>query len=157
MTLARDIMETSVISVGMEDSVMNTCRLFYEEEISGAPVVSDDGMVVGVVSLTDLVRTAQEEHARLLTGPDYYRDAQTELRPEWQTEIEEFEDSLSRSRVSEVMTREVVSVAPDVELQSVVKKILEHRIHRVLVLDEKADGGNLAGIISLFDLVRLLE
>jgi CBS domain-containing protein len=55
------------------------------------------------------------------------------------------------------MTREVVSVAPDVELQSVVKTILEHRIHRVLVLDEKADGGNLAGIITLFDLVRLLE
>jgi len=41
-------------------------------------------------------------------------------------------------------------------LTEVVEKIMENRIHRVLVLDSGEHGGSLVGIISVFDLVQLL-
>ncbi len=62
MTLtARDIMQTNPITVSPDASLTQADRLFVEEDISGAPVVDDDGKVVGVVSTTDLIRAIPEE------------------------------------------------------------------------------------------------
>ena len=54
------------------------------------------------------------------------------------------------------MTADVVSVGPEATVREVVEKIMENRIHRVLVLDPGEHGGSLIGIISVFDLVQLL-
>jgi len=150
-------METRVIRVGAEDPLLSVYRLFYDEEISGAPVVDDGGQVVGVVSASDLIRSIREDHDSLRGLPDYYRDAAAEDRSEWFTEKGEFEDQFAERRVSDVMTRELVSVAPDSPISVVAKQILNHRIHRVLVLEEQDGSDYLVGLITLFDLVALLE
>jgi CBS domain-containing protein len=156
MEVAKDIMEKQVVRVGANQPVMDVCRLFYEEEISGAPVVDDADQVVGVVSLTDLIRTAQSEHDDLTGGSTFYRQM-VAPPPSWFGEVGEFENRLAGTLVSEVMTEEVVAVSPDTPISLVVKKILDHHIHRVLVLDETREYDHLAGIISVFDLVKLLE
>jgi CBS domain-containing protein len=156
MEVAKDIMETHVVRVGLNQPIMDVCRLFYQEEISGAPVVDESAEVVGVVSLTDLVRTAQSEHDALTGGSNFYQQLRA-VPPTWFGEPGEFEERLAGTRVSDVMTQEVVSVSPDTPIPLVVKKVLEHRVHRVLVLDETRVVDHLAGIISLFDLVKLLE
>ena len=114
------------------------------------------GLRIKPLSLTDLVRTAQSEHADLTGGSTFYRQM-VAPPPAWFGEAGEFEHQLAGTLVSEVMTEEVVAVAPDTPISLVVKKVLEHRIHRVLVIDESREYDHLAGIISLFDLVKLLE
>jgi len=154
--LARDVMESRVVTVTADAPLSSIFRMFYEEEISGAPVVNGEGQVVGVVSMSDLIRAVQEDHEAFIGIPSYYEDARMESGPDWLEDVEEFEDRASHQTVGDVMTTDVVSVRPDTPIPDVAKKILKHRIHRVLVVDEKREGDNLAGIISLFDLVALL-
>lgn len=56
-----DIMQHQVVTVKPDISVRELARILWEEEISGAPVLDENGMVVGVVSATDVLRLAGEE------------------------------------------------------------------------------------------------
>jgi signal-transduction protein with cAMP-binding, CBS, and nucleotidyltransferase domain len=69
----------------------------------------------------------------------------------------DYEERLSQKMVSDVMTADVIAVRRQTPVAEVVKTILENRIHRVLVVDESQNGTTLAGLISLFDLVALLD
>lgn len=61
-------------------------------------------------------------------------------------------DVLARdgSRVNDIMTRGVISVTPDTNLEDVTHILVHQRIKRVLVLDQ----GKLVGIVSRADLVN---
>ena len=52
--------------------------------------------------------------------------------------------------VAEIMTRGVISVTPDTDLEEVSRILVHERIKRLLVLDQ----GKLVGIVSRADLVR---
>ena len=57
---ARNIMQSQVVSVSPDDPLPSVQRLFFEEEIHGAPVVDDQGRVVGLISTIDLLHAAAE-------------------------------------------------------------------------------------------------
>ena len=151
-----DIMQEHVLRVSPDDPVVSVSRLFYDEQISGAPVVSDTGTVIGVVSLTDIVRSAGEEGPCSLGESAYYRQIKA-ARPTWMEEPIEMNERLSVLRVVDVMTEEVVSVRSDSPISHLVKQVRENHVHRVLVIDDTDEGEQLVGIVSLFDLVSLLE
>jgi CBS domain-containing protein len=157
MAIASDLMEGNVVCVGVDDRLSSVCRLFYDEDITGAPVLSDQGKVVGVVSMHDLIRTLQEDREALVGMPSYYRDTRSSIRPDWLADTDDLEERLAHHLVSEIMTPEVVSVDPDDDISTVAQKILEHQIHRVLVIDHESEEDKLLGLISVFDLVTLLE
>jgi CBS domain-containing protein len=157
MVIASDLMEGNVVCVGIDDRLSSVCRLFYDEDITGAPVLSEQGKVVGVLSSRDLIRTLQEDREGLVGLPNYYRDTRSSIQPEWLADGEKFEERLAHRLVSEIMTPEVVSVTPDESVSSVAKKFFDHQIHRVLVIDDQLEEGKLLGIISVFDLVMLLK
>ena len=54
--LAKDIMNPDILAVGMDWSIDQLADYLIENSISGAPVISHDGKLHGVVSLTDIVR-----------------------------------------------------------------------------------------------------
>jgi CBS domain-containing protein len=62
--------------------------------------------------------------------------------------VSTYPDLNSRS-VSEIMTKEIVTVAPDASLADVAAKFTEHALHRLLVVDAE---GQLQGIIAWADL-----
>ena len=47
---ARSIMQSYVVTVSPDDPLVNVQRLFFEEEISGAPVVDNGSRLVGVIT-----------------------------------------------------------------------------------------------------------
>lgn len=55
MLTARDIMSTRVQTVTARTSVLALAQLLSARHISGAPVVSDDGAVIGVATEADLL------------------------------------------------------------------------------------------------------
>jgi CBS domain-containing protein len=50
MTVIRDIMTKDVVTVRPETTLAQAVKLLTEHHIGGAPVVSDDGALVGVIS-----------------------------------------------------------------------------------------------------------
>lgn len=149
---ARDIMESKVLTVSPDLPLIDCHRLFAESEIHGAPVVGDDGTLVGVVSSADLLRAVAEEHGAGRIDSHYLRDFVEFSGPDWASMPADFQDRLREVRVSDVMTTEVVSVSPDMDVSGVARTLCHQRVHRVLVME----GERLAGLISTFDLVGLL-
>jgi CBS domain-containing protein len=125
-----DLMQKSVITVSPELPVGELERLLSEEEIGGVPVVADDGRICGVVSKTDVVRALAET----------VEGGLGELFP-------------PEESVEDIMTPTVVTVGPDAPLSEVARLMVDGRLHRVLV----ADQGRLLGIVTTFDLLRVLS
>jgi CBS domain-containing protein len=149
---ARDLMQRDVITIDAAASLLDAHRLFVDEEISGAPVV-DDGRVVGVVSARDLLRAIDEERDTALVQTTYFRELEEFSGPDWGSAPEDFQDRLARRSVAEVMSPDVVGVAPGASIAEVARTLRQHRVHRVLVATPDA----LLGLISSFDLIALLE
>lgn len=57
---AADLMSQEVIILHDGDSLDQAAQLFAKEQISGAPVVDSEGHCVGLLSLADLVRWAEQ-------------------------------------------------------------------------------------------------
>jgi CBS-domain-containing membrane protein len=56
---ARDVMVSPVITVKPSSSVKEAAKVFLERGISAAPVVDDEGKLVGIVSEGDLLHRAE--------------------------------------------------------------------------------------------------
>jgi CBS domain-containing protein len=56
---ARDVMRSPVITVRPTATVVDTAKLFLTHKISAAPVVDDNGKLVGIVSEGDFLHRAE--------------------------------------------------------------------------------------------------
>lgn len=152
---ASDLMERDVITVTPETRILDLHRLFLEEEIHGAPVVTEDGRVQGVVSTLDLLRAVRDElePGAGSTETSYFRDELPYSGPDWVGMPDDLQDRVQALTAADVMTRELVMVRPDATIDQIVRTMSEHRVHRVLV----GDAGELQGLITTFDLMRALS
>ena len=156
MMRAKDFMQTRVTRVGVDDPLVSVHRLFCDEEISGAPVVAETGEVLGVVTIRDLLRDHRDRIDCPERSLDFFRDGVAIDSTDARSIDGSGFERLTSATVQEVMTSDVISVGPEATLSEIVEKIMENRIHRVLVLDSSEHGDSLVGIISVFDLVQLL-
>jgi CBS domain-containing protein len=150
---AADVMERSVVVLSPETSLLDAHRVFVEEEIHGAPVVDDEGRVVGVVSSTDLLRAVSEEHesAGFASNP-VFRETR-EFGPSIWTVPEDFQDRLTNRTVGEVMTDGAFTVEETTRARAVAELMHRERIHRVWVVK----GGRPTGVVSTLDLLPLVR
>jgi CBS domain-containing protein len=153
MTYARDVMQRDVITIEAAASLLDAHRLFVKQEISGAPVVDEDGRVVGVLSARDLLRALDEARDGEEVEALYFRDATEFSGSDWDAMPEDYHDRLAARTVSELMSPDVISVSPDAGIAEVARTLRANRVHRVLVATNDA----FVGLISTFDLLALLE
>ena len=147
---ARELMQAPVVTVGPADPLISVQRLFGDEQIHGAPVVDEMGFVLGVISMSDLLRTAIDDQDTARPGPGYFQDGVLSLPGSFS---EDLRDALGERRVAEIMTPEIVSVTPNASVSEIAMTLRHHRVQRVLVMED----GELLGTISSFDLIELLE
>lgn len=110
----KEIMTKDVVTVQSATPVREVADLLSERNVSGVPVVDDEGRVLGVVSELDVV-------------------------------------SRRGATAADIMSKQVISVTEDTDVDEVLHLFLNQRIRRVPVL---SDGQHLAGIVSRSDLVR---
>jgi CBS domain-containing protein len=153
---ASDVMQTEVLVLNESDSLLEAHQFFVRHDITGAPVIDDYGKLVGVVSIRDLIRTEEADHDVNRTVAEYFWESPGYATPG--VDLDHLREGLSEILVGEVMTRDPICVAPDSSVREIATLIRKHRIHRVLVATP-GPGGELkvAGIVTLFDLVSLLE
>lgn len=173
MTRVADIMSSCIKAVRPETTLRELAEFFIDDEVTGAPVMSGS-RVVGVVSASDLVEfdyegaatggaevdRAEAEAWDLDPGRDdpdapdaYFLDlwesAGRRLRDRFAT-IRRSDSALDTRSAGDVMTRRIVSVAPDDDVREAAARMIEHGVRRVLVLE----GGELAGILTMTDIVQ---
>ena len=150
---ARDDMQSQVLSVSPEDPLHLVQRLFFEESIHGAPVIDDDGRVLGIVTSTDVLRAAAEAHEIEPTEPSAFSDDLDVGRGGWGMAPEDFKARLRDTTVRDYMTEGLLQVEPSTPVSQIARRLREHQVHRVLVIEDD----KLCGIVSTFDLIGLLE
>ena len=148
--LVRDAMRADLEAVSPSATLTALERLLTKQQISGVPVV-DGQRIVGVVSRTDIVKATVAERAVAEIASDWYH---APAAP--QGSISEIGatmgEQLVKLTVADVMTREVISVAPDDALIDAIKLMASKELHRVLVVA----NGKLAGILTSTDVLRVL-
>ncbi|MGB5440822.1 MAG: CBS domain-containing protein, partial [Gammaproteobacteria bacterium] len=125
-----------------------------DNSISGAPVTAADGELVGVVSMTDLVR--QNRVTGATSGPDTAHDVYLfELeRHVSQEEIKLFHTQYeSPVQVRDIMTPMIFEVSEDTRIQEVAETMLKGNIHRVFVTRDK----KLTGIVTTLDMLQVIR
>jgi len=144
-------MRTDVIVLSYAAPLSDIERTLSENRISGAPVVDEAGHIVGIVSLRDLVdRYAQDPDARPRRGPGFFHLSTEELG---EGDFRSFEvPAESEETAQDVMTAEVFAVPMGASLPEIARTMAEHRIHRVLVEDEK----RYVGLISTMEIIDSL-
>ena len=154
---AEQVMTSPALTVSAHASLRDALRLLVEEGCSGVPVVEGDGQTVGVVSFVDLVGFIAhlERPLRADDAVDYDYPA-GEGGPDdgvaWERAVGRIDDDLlANTRVSEVMSGDVIAVSPRATLDEVAATLADRRIHRVIVAEDRHP----LGVISALDLVRI--
>jgi len=130
--LVREIMSAPAVVIAWRGSVLNASALMQTHGIRRLPVVDDENVVIGVISLGD-VREATSVYN---TASPYAPDSDDILLA-----------------VDEVMTAPAIVVATDDTLRHVVQLMLDHKIGGIPVVD---DQGCALGMVTESDLFRLL-
>ena len=117
----KDIMSTKIISISPNESATVAARLFSRYNIGALPVCGKEGRLRGMVTDRDIV-------LRCVAS----------------------EDDPNSTKVSEIMTRRVISVSADESVQRASEIMAREQIRRLPVEED----GKLIGMLSLGDLAK---
>ncbi|MCA9613229.1 MAG: CBS domain-containing protein [Sandaracinus sp.] len=120
----REYMSSPVRTLRASAPIEEADQVLHEHDLSAVGVVSPEGRLVGVLSRTDLLKSATYGHGRALTLP--------------------------KATVADLMTPDPISVGVGVELRTAARTMRDARVHRVFV----EDGDRLVGVLSTRDLMR---
>ena len=141
---AKDVMTEGVICINVKESVFDAAELLLGADVSAVPVVDHKGAVVGIVSEADLIRRAEIETADKKSWLARLMDSEVSA-------ARDFVTAQSR-RVSDVMTKDVVTATEDTPLRELVALLDRHVIKRIPIVRD----GVPIGVVSRADLLRAL-
>ena len=156
---ARDIMTRDVETVSPDDDVGEVLGRLARADFNGFPV-TEDGLVVGIVTQGDLVDLFQTSDRTLwipIGFPPFLESLTYAIDISW----DDLDLGIDLARnvgrpVSEVMTEAVVTVGPKADIDEILALLAdeERDINRLPVVDE---AGALLGIIARQDLLEALK
>jgi len=138
---AGDVMTAKVFSVKRETPLRDVAALMAGEKISGVPVVSGDGRVVGIISEKDFLThmgSGDKKHFMAVVS-ECLRGGGCVAMP------------MRLQKAEDIMSSPAVSVEEDTPAIEIARLLTERCINRVPVTDRE---GRLKGIVSRSDVVR---
>ena len=144
MLKATDIMTRDVITVKPDTTIEELARILIRYQITGVPVVDDNGNLKGIVTENDLISKNSRLHI-----PTILRlfDA---FIPLGKSRLEMEIKKMAAYTVDDICTREVITIESETSVEDIATIMTEKKIHLLPVLKE----GRLIGIIGKKDLIR---
>jgi CBS domain-containing protein len=150
---AGDLMVPNPISLRGDANVREALVLLTDKGWSAAPVIDEAGRPIGVLSRGDLLVHDRERSDHLRPGAGYFYEQDLHTRKGMPVEGFEVED-VDQTRVRDLMTPAIFSVAPDTPAAKVVEDMHKLHVHRLFVVD---DAGVLIGVVTAMDILRHLR
>jgi acetoin utilization protein AcuB len=129
--LVRERMSPNPVTIGAQSTITEALRVMRENQVRRLPVLDEQGDLVGIVSEKDL----------LYASPS----------PATSLSIYEMHELLSRLKVSELMTTELITVTPDTLLEEAARIMADSKIGGLPVMQ----GQRLVGIITETDIFKV--
>ncbi|NTU42518.1 MAG: CBS domain-containing protein [Nitrospirales bacterium] len=145
MLKAKDIMTTDVITVKAATTIPELAKILMEHRISGAPVVDDEGSLMGIVTENDLITQNKRLHI-----PTVMRLFDAYIVLESPSKMEKEIKRMAGSTVGEVCSGEVFTVTEDTPVEEIATIMSERMIHLIPVVE----GKKVKGIIGKMDLIK---
>lgn len=136
--LINQLMQRSVITIQPTALAADAAQLMEEFTIRRLPVVDEHGCLVGIVTDADVLQA--ETAGQVLNS--YEPGAETE----WLS-------------VGDIMTREVVTIAPNATVGELAQRLMEHKVGGLPVVESDPQHHNrqhLVGIVTETDIFRLI-
>ena len=121
---ASDYMTTNVITFKADQEIMDVTEKIIQKKISGAPVVNDNGEIIGVITEKDCLRVIYDEK--------YHN-----LFP-------------NKGKVTNYMSKEVVTVNHNIKINELASLFMKSNFRRYPVLR----NGKMVGVISRRDVLK---
>jgi CBS domain-containing protein len=119
MYQVKDAMSHRILTISPEATVHDAIELLLDRDVSGVPVVSGKGELVGMITQFQLMEVL-------------------------------FDPEIEEKRVSDFMTKRLITVGEDEMLARAASLMVTNRIRRLPVLR----NGRLCGVVSRGDLLR---
>ena len=140
---AEDLMSRNVVVISQHMSLKAAAHLLAQAEVSGAPVVDEEGRCVGVLSAADLVHWVDDgRRAAKRRGA-----GSSCVCCDWQ--IDGLDD-VPEDEVSRYMTTSVVATGPETRVGELARWMRDAHIHRVVIVDDRRRP---VGVVSSMDVL----
>ena len=146
---ARELMSSPAIAVGPEAKIQEVARTMREAQISGVPVVDEDGALLGVITELQLIERSapvkQPRYLALLSG----------LIPLNLEEYREYREQVKlvlATNAEELMDDDPAAVGPETDLDTILALMSEPEVTMLPIVE----NDRVIGVVTRTDLVRLL-
>jgi CBS domain-containing protein len=112
----RDCMATRLVTLKPEMEILAAVHLLLEHDFGGAPVLDDDGLLVGILTEKDCMK--------VVLNAGYHSEY--------------------GGRVAEFMSSELVTLSPDASIVEVARQFLENSFHRYPVVENNKLVGQIS-------------
>jgi CBS domain-containing protein len=147
MLTVGEIMTKEVITVEKTTTIRELAALITKHRIGSAPVVDDQGNLIGIVTESDLIE--QDKSLHIPTVISLF---------DWVIYLEsdkKFEKELKKvtgQTVADIYTEQVETVTPTTPVNEVADLMSRKKIHTLPVVA----GNKLVGIVSRIDLIKTM-
>ena len=139
----QEVMSRSVRTVTPDTRVMEVASIMCLYRIPGIPVVEDEGRLVGIIAEKDVLHCLFPKLENLMEEGMGNVDLDKEMG--------KYKEVLAQP-VTDLMTRNPITVTPDLHVLRAASMMVRHRFRRIPV----AQHGMLVGMLSLGDLHKAI-
>jgi CBS domain-containing protein len=143
-----EVMTANPFTTTPKTPIPDVVQMLSEKRISGLPVVDEQGVLVGIISETDLLW--QERGA---TPPNFLFILDAVIPLEMPGRFVQELRKVIGSTVAEVMTKNPVTIRPEQTAQEAARLMMQKEVHRLPVVDK---DHTLVGIVTRGDIVRAM-
>ena len=146
MPIARDIMNKKPPYCALQTPIKEIARRFASEHLTGLLVIDEDEHIAGIITESDLLAQQGQVHIPSLMA---IFDIVIPVGEE------RFEKEIARMQALtavDLMSEQIVSVAPDAAMSEVVSLMIDKDAHHIPVLDEDL----VVGLISKHEVICAL-
>jgi len=143
----KELMSSNVITIKKDTTIEEIAHILTENNISGVPVINDNNEILGMVSQKDLLYKDVQPRfpavVELLGGLIFLKG------------VKHYNEELKKlvaMKAEDIMTRNVITVGEEDEVEAIAEIMVEKDVNRVPVVRD----GKLTGIVSRADMVRYI-
>lgn len=147
MIQVKDIMSTDLVTLTPDTDISKAAETLLSRRINGAPVVDQDGRVLGILCQSDLI--AQQKK---LPIPTVFTLLDGLISLTSSKQLEKQVRKIAALTVGDAMTQRPVTVGPNTSIETVASLMVDNNFHTLPVVE----NNKLIGVIGKEDVLRTL-